>query len=59
MLNKEGIIKTFKNESTSIGLKRRIISSKNLEYNINDEKVNLDKKITKKIPKNSDTKKKY
>ena len=57
VLNKEGIIKTFKNESTSIGLKRRIISSKNLEYNINDEKVNLDKKITKKIPKNSDTKK--
>ena len=53
ILTEEGIIKIFRNDlqpNAPVAL-RRILSSKNLDFVINEDKIHLEKKISKKIPK--------
>ena len=53
ILNEEGSIKIFRNDlqqNTPVAL-RKILSSKNLDFDFNEDKIHIDKKISKKIQK--------
>ena len=58
VLNEEGIIKIIKNEQQQNAPVqfRRLLSNKNLYDVLNEDKPHIEKKLTKKIPKPSDSK---